>query len=140
MAVVSNLSCVLDANVRDTERVNSPIQVEGLLRLPKRQPFSQSSLVDLDNINTSLLEILNLVLDGQSNLVTSLKPGRQKHTQKYGVGIAIRKTNKQTILSWKHYLPLLPWLVDSNKGPVENGDRASKHSLHRAGCHALSCG
>lgn len=32
----------------------------------------------------------------------------------------------------------IPRLVNSNEGPVENGDRASKHSLHWALGKALS--
>ena len=37
-------------------------------------------------------------------------------------------------------LEFIPRLVISNKGPVENGDWASKHSLHWAFGHALSNG
>lgn len=99
-----DLSSVLDTNVGDPEGVHSPIQVVGLLGLPKRQPFSQRSLVNLNDIDTSFLKILHFILDGQSNLVGSLGPG----------------------------------LVISNKGPVEDGNRACKHSLHWAGSHALS--
>ena len=67
-----NLGSVDDTAVSDPEGVNSPVQVESLLRFPKRQPLSQSSLINLDNINTSFLKILHFVLDGQYNLIASL--------------------------------------------------------------------
>lgn len=73
-----NLGSVCDTTVGDPEGVNSPIQVESLLRLPKGQPLSQSSLVNLDNIDTSFLKILHFVLDGQSYLIASLMSGNRK--------------------------------------------------------------
>nr|GMC95624.1 Uncharacterised protein [Ipomoea batatas] len=72
--------------------------------LPKRQTLSQSSFINLNDIDACLLQILYFILNCQSNLVAGFES----------------------------------WLVISNKGPVENGNRASKHSLHWALGHALS--
>jgi len=70
----SYLGSVLDTNIGDTERVDSPLQVELMLRLPEWQTFSQGSLINLDNVDTSLLKVLDLILDGQSNLIACLMP------------------------------------------------------------------
>ena len=69
----TNLSCVVDATVCDPERMHRPVQVESLLGLPERQTLSQSSLINLDNSDTVLLEILHFILNGQSNLVAGLE-------------------------------------------------------------------
>lgn len=71
----TNLGGVLDATVGDSEGVDGPVQVESVLGLPERQTFSQSSFVNLDNVNSSLLKILNFFVDGQSNLVAGFVPG-----------------------------------------------------------------
>ena len=71
-----NLSCVLNPNVRYPERVDSPIQVERLLRLSQRQTLSQCSFINLNDSDSGLLKILDLILNGQSNLVASLKSGK----------------------------------------------------------------
>lgn len=59
-----NLGGILNTTVGDSERMNGPIQVEIFLGLSERQTLSQCCLVNLDDSNTSLLEILNLVLNG----------------------------------------------------------------------------
>lgn len=65
----TDLGSVLDTTVGDSEGVDCPVQVESMLRFPKRQSFSQGSLINLNDVNACLLKILNFVLDGQSNLV-----------------------------------------------------------------------
>lgn len=85
-----NLGSVLDTAVSDPEGVNGPVQIESLLRLPKGQPLSQSSLINLDNINTSFLKILHFILDSQSYLIASLESGNWY--------IYIMSENKETVV------------------------------------------
>lgn len=66
-----SLNGVLDTVVGDREGVNDPDQVESMFRLPLGQPFSQSSLINLNHVDPSLLKILNFILDDQGNLVVS---------------------------------------------------------------------
>jgi hypothetical protein len=63
-----------------------------MLSLAERQPFSQCSLVDLDNLNTTSLKILDFLLDRKSDLVASLKPGRWEEQRQY------QKRKKKTVL------------------------------------------
>ena len=74
----TNLGGVLDATIGDPEGVDCPIQVKSLFGFSKRQTLSQSSLIDLDNGDTVLLEILHFILNGQSNLVAGLESENRK--------------------------------------------------------------
>lgn len=56
--------------------MDCPIQVVGLLRLPQGQTFSQSSLINLNHFDTSSFKVLNLILDGQCNLVAGLRSNK----------------------------------------------------------------
>jgi len=47
----ANLSSVLDPNVGDTEGVYSPVKIESVLRLAKRQPLSKSRFIYLDYLH-----------------------------------------------------------------------------------------
>lgn len=48
------LGGVLNTAVGDSEGVNSPVQVESMLRLAEWQTFSQSSLIDLDDLQRTI--------------------------------------------------------------------------------------
>lgn len=69
----AHLGCVLNANIGDSEGVDSPVQIESMLGLPERQSFSQSCFVNLNDIDTCLLKIFHFILDGQCNLIASFK-------------------------------------------------------------------
>jgi hypothetical protein len=50
------LGGVLDLAVGDSERVNSPVQVESVLSLAEWQTFSQSSLINLDDLQRIMMK------------------------------------------------------------------------------------
>lgn len=130
----TDLGSVLDTTVGDSEGVDCPVQVESMLRFPERQSFPQGSLINLNNVNACLLKILDFVLDGQSNLVAGFMSAKLAAIYIKQCFHFKRLTNSEPVLIY------IPGLVISDKGPVENGDRASKHSLHWASSHALSQG
>ena len=132
-----NLGSVLNTTVGDPEGVDSPVQVEIMLGLPKRQALSQSSLINLDDGNASLLEILHFVLDGQSNLIAGFKSEKKPYKSCKLLLVSERYTSFLSRFLWVF---LIPGLVISHEGPVQNSNRASKHSLHWASSHALSHG
>ena len=65
-----DLCTVLDTRSGQTERVNSPLEVVcSLLALAEGQTLSESWLVNLDDVNTSLLKVNNLVSECESELL-----------------------------------------------------------------------
>ena len=56
--VKANLSSVLDPNVGDTEGVYSPVKIESVLRLAKRQPLSKSRFIYLDYLHKAQKKII----------------------------------------------------------------------------------
>nr|GMD22989.1 Uncharacterised protein [Ipomoea batatas] len=119
--VTTDLSSVLDATVGYPERMHSPVQVESLLGLSKRQTLSQSSLIDLDSTNASLLQIFYLILDSQCNLITSFKPKQREPENLVKMCCEMRRG-----MSKAHIIKVTPRLVISDEGPIQNGNRAIK--------------
>lgn len=134
MLISKYLSGILDANIGDSEGMNGPVQVVSLLRFPQWQTLSQSSFINLDDSNASLFKVFYFVLDGQSNLIGGFRSAD-------GFTNIIRHNNLVNIVAThitRVWILYLPRLIVSNKGPVENGNRAGKHSLHWAFGKALS--
>ena len=64
-----DLSSVLDTGGGDSERLSSPVQVLGsLLASSQRQTLSDGRLIDLDDCNTSSLQVLDLISQSQTQL------------------------------------------------------------------------
>lgn len=65
-----DLSGVDDAGGGETESIDSPLEVGVALRAgAERETLTESRLIDLDDVNAGLLEVDNLVTEGQSKLL-----------------------------------------------------------------------
>lgn len=65
-----DLSGVDDAGGGETESIDSPLEVGVALRAgAKRETLTESRLIDLDDVDAGLLEVDNLVTEGQSKLL-----------------------------------------------------------------------
>lgn len=65
-----NLSGVLDASGGELEGVDSPLEVGfTLLTLAERETLTEGRLIDLDDVDTVLLKVDNLVAESQSELL-----------------------------------------------------------------------
>jgi len=63
------LKGVGNTSSRELERVNGPLEVTVPINASERQPFTDSRLVDLDGVDTGLLEVDNFIAEGQCELL-----------------------------------------------------------------------
>ena len=65
-----DLSAILDTSSRQLEAVHSPRKVLLTLRASaERETLTESRLVDLDDVDTGLLKVNNLVAESESELL-----------------------------------------------------------------------
>lgn len=66
-----DLGVVLDTSGGETESLDSPVKVRlTFLARAERETLTESRLIDLDDVDTSGLEVNNLVTEGKSELLS----------------------------------------------------------------------
>lgn len=111
---------VLNARGRETERVDGPEEVGVPVGAAKRETLTDGRLIDLDGEDAALLKVDNLVAERESELLAlglavDLRIGRVR------ISDIERKPSGTTATTY----------VNAGEGPVEDGNRSSKHSLDR---------
>ncbi len=144
----TNLGGILHPTSSDAESMHSPILVASSFCLAQRQTFTKCCFINLDNSNSSCLQIFNLILNSQGNLHACFRSAQHRfHQQGWEKEAKLNPGYWQCNLCYcvpsrscynQIQLKVSPWLVVSHKWPVQDSHRTSEHALHWAFCQALS--